>query len=135
MRDVNGEVWWCNTHQRQAIERRHWNGALHWICSRHLGGILLPCRGVNITGIVEIDCDEFGIPIGSREHMRREHARLRTEAAKEVAAFHEKRATELREMAAEHAAMANLANGINKPPEATYRVPVDRFPPIPLPKP
>lgn len=57
VKDTSGEVWWCNAHQRPAthigrkpgfaIDRKH-----H--CDPQLGGIMIPCDCVNLTGIAEI---------------------------------------------------------------------------------
>lgn len=43
-------VWWCNTHQREAINARG--------CDPKLGGILMPCRVVDLTGIAEVGVAE-----------------------------------------------------------------------------
>jgi hypothetical protein len=48
----NNELWWCNSHQRRATYVR--NETDH-CCDPNLGGIMLPCRTVNLTGIMEID--------------------------------------------------------------------------------
>lgn len=37
--------WWCNSHQRPALLKTR--------CDPKLGGILLPCFTVNLTGFVE----------------------------------------------------------------------------------
>lgn len=43
---TSGELWWCNSHQREAdfeyLGRR--------MCNPRLGGIMIPCRVVNLTG-------------------------------------------------------------------------------------
>jgi hypothetical protein len=39
-------VFWCNVHQRRAQTGYH--------CSNELGGIMLPCRVVELTGLVEL---------------------------------------------------------------------------------
>lgn len=50
--DVSGELWWCNSHQRRAT---HLIDGDRRVCDPDLGGILLPCRCVNLTGIAELD--------------------------------------------------------------------------------
>ena len=39
-------TFWCNTHQRPALNEKY--------CDPNLGGILLPCSVVNLTGEAEI---------------------------------------------------------------------------------
>src|SRR5580693_7483600 len=49
------QLWWCNSHQRRATARRlsgYWEGEV--CCAPNLGGIMIPCRCVNLTGIAEI---------------------------------------------------------------------------------
>lgn len=49
------ELWWCNQHQRRATARRQagfWEGGV--CCDPNLGGTMLPCVCVNLTGIAEI---------------------------------------------------------------------------------
>jgi len=46
------EIWWCNSHQRQATHIDWKQGK--WVCDPKLGGILLPCVCINITGIARI---------------------------------------------------------------------------------
>lgn len=49
------EIWWCNTHQRKAdsiYERGVFKGEHR--CSPKLGGIMIPCECVELTGIAEI---------------------------------------------------------------------------------
>lgn len=55
---VYDEIWWCNSHQRRAeyimvnienpLKQQH-------CCNPKLGGIMLPCSCVNLTGMVEIE--------------------------------------------------------------------------------
>ena len=51
------ETWWCNSHQRRATHmyfHAGHNGVFH-CCDPKLGGIMLPCRSVNLTGEVELE--------------------------------------------------------------------------------
>lgn len=55
-RDASGELWWCNTHERRATYMcRQTNLRPYHRCDPKLGGILLPCSAVNLTGIAEIE--------------------------------------------------------------------------------
>lgn len=49
------DVWWCNTHQRkaEAIYTKGISAGDH-CCAPNLGGIMMPCQCVNLTGIAEI---------------------------------------------------------------------------------
>lgn len=61
------ELWWCNSHQRRATyvlikkyDYQIWlpdgpRETIDHCCDPKLGGILLPCSCVNLTGIVEIE--------------------------------------------------------------------------------
>ena len=56
------ELWWCNSHGRKAT---HLNRFGDHVCAPGLGGILLPCMAVNLTGLVEITEEpdpRLGIP-------------------------------------------------------------------------
>ena len=56
MTDVE-RLWWCNSHGRRAT----WvDGMGRRCCDPKLGGILLPCRVVDLTDEVEIDLDSGG---------------------------------------------------------------------------
>lgn len=44
--DSYSELFWCNAHQRQAANAK--------ACNPKLGGILLPCHVVDLTGIAEL---------------------------------------------------------------------------------
>lgn len=46
-----GELWWCNSHGRKAT---HVNHLGNHCCDPKLGGILLPCFCVDLTGKCEI---------------------------------------------------------------------------------
>lgn len=54
-RDTSGELWWCNSHTRQATHVRIGGNIERHCCDTELGGILLPCLCVNLTGLVEIE--------------------------------------------------------------------------------
>lgn len=49
-------LFWCNSHQREATyknpHKKNIQGPM--ICDPNLGGILLPCNVVDLTGIAEI---------------------------------------------------------------------------------
>lgn len=49
------ELWWCNSHERIATHLilRKGMEPCH-VCDPKLGGILLPCKCVNLTGIAEV---------------------------------------------------------------------------------
>lgn len=47
-----GELWWCNSHQRRATYV--FNRKDH-CCAPGLGGIMIPCHAVNLTGIAELE--------------------------------------------------------------------------------
>ena len=58
------ELWWCNVHQRRAeyikIKSQHIRDDTHQIdidhcCDPKLGGIMIPCKCLNLTGEVEIE--------------------------------------------------------------------------------
>ncbi len=51
------ELYWCNSHEREATARDK-DGKPR--CDPSLGGILLPCFVVDLTGIAEIVEDEDG---------------------------------------------------------------------------
>jgi hypothetical protein len=60
-RDESGELWWCNSHGRRAtfihkVISDYPQQEIH-CCAPGLGGILLPCYAVNLTGLVEIEED------------------------------------------------------------------------------
>ena len=59
--DQSGETWWCNSHNRRAawLHERD-DGSEEHVCDPNLGGILLPCRAVNLTGIAEIEDERDG---------------------------------------------------------------------------
>lgn len=46
------ELWWCNAHQRQATFFDGSSASLR--CDPKLGGIMIPCDCVDLTGIAEI---------------------------------------------------------------------------------
>jgi hypothetical protein len=53
-------LWWCNSHQREATYAYVQHGKdcelkLVHCCDPCLGGILLPCFCVELTGLVEIE--------------------------------------------------------------------------------
>lgn len=53
-------LFWCNSHRRQAthIQRKTQRDGRVFeehVCDPKLGGILLPCRCVDLTGIAEIE--------------------------------------------------------------------------------
>jgi len=50
-KDTSGETWWCNSHNRRATHI----GPQGHHCDPDLGGILLPCFAVNLTGLIEIE--------------------------------------------------------------------------------
>lgn len=57
-KDDSGKLWWCNSHRRRAthiFKDRH-------CCNPNLGGIMIPCQCVDLTGLVEVNvlnmCDE-----------------------------------------------------------------------------
>lgn len=53
--DESGELWWCNSHERKATHIQHrQDGHSSHHCDPKLGGILLPCFPVNLTGKCEI---------------------------------------------------------------------------------
>ena len=57
-RNSNKELWWCNSHQRRAeyIQIKINGDELRTpCCDPKLGGIMIPCRCVELTGEVEID--------------------------------------------------------------------------------
>lgn len=66
--DTSGELWWCNSHQRRATHL--WRGERH--CDPNLGGILLPCRAVNLTGWVEFDDDREAERQIAEQHWERD---------------------------------------------------------------
>lgn len=56
------ELWWCNSHHRRAeyVRRRSWSDKPGVVdtsrtCHPKLGGIMIPCRCVDLTGIAEIE--------------------------------------------------------------------------------
>jgi hypothetical protein len=53
------ELWWCNAHQRRAIFRREYHAQTLIVCDPRLGGIMLPCMAVNLTGMVELMEDDM----------------------------------------------------------------------------
>lgn len=74
-RNDTDELWWCNSHQRQAEYIRSNRQSKTRCCDPKLGGILLPCNAVNLTGIVEID----GVATRKRRaRKRREFQRVMT---------------------------------------------------------
>lgn len=50
-------LWWCNSHRRRAthVASGGGYGAGKHVCDPKLGGILLPCFAVDLTGLVEIE--------------------------------------------------------------------------------
>lgn len=46
---------WCNTHQRRATHCHKYT--LTHCCNPALGGIMLPCSCVNLTGLALIEAD------------------------------------------------------------------------------
>lgn len=46
------ELWWCNSHQRWASHVRVRDQWHH--CALGLGGVMIPCRCVNLTDLVEV---------------------------------------------------------------------------------
>lgn len=55
---VEEELWWCNVHQRKATYVK--NGKRG--CDPHLGGIMIPCECVNLTGIAIIEDEPTASP-------------------------------------------------------------------------
>jgi hypothetical protein len=56
--DQPGENWWCNSHNRRATHVVVVNGLLHsHQCDPALGGVLMMCRCVNLTGKLELEED------------------------------------------------------------------------------
>ncbi len=55
--DTSGRWWWCNSHQRDAtyVLHRPTMEPTH-VCNPKLGGIMLPCRCVDLTDELERDC-------------------------------------------------------------------------------
>lgn len=49
------QLWWCNSHQRKAEYLKVSILDVEHCCDPKLGGNLLPCRCVNLTGMVEIE--------------------------------------------------------------------------------
>lgn len=52
-------LFWCNTHRRQAthIHRKTMRAGLtteEHVCDPKLGGIMIPCQCVDLTGIAEV---------------------------------------------------------------------------------
>ena len=56
-RNTNKELWWCNSHGRVAtyIQMYSYTKLQKPCCDPKLGGIMLPCSCVNLTGQVEIE--------------------------------------------------------------------------------
>ncbi len=50
-KNAAAELWWCNSHGRKAT---HVDEDGRHRCDPKLGGIMLPCMAVNLTGIAEI---------------------------------------------------------------------------------
>lgn len=51
-KDESGELWWCNSHGRRAeylLKKKY------HVCDPKLGGIMIPCIAVNLTGIAELE--------------------------------------------------------------------------------
>lgn len=46
------QFWWCNVHKRRATY--FYDSIVYVRCDPKLGGIMLPCQCVNLTGIAEI---------------------------------------------------------------------------------
>ena len=46
----NNKLYWCNTHERKATASRDGKPC----CDRNLAGITMPCRVVDLTGLVEV---------------------------------------------------------------------------------
>lgn len=58
--DLSTDLWWCNSHSRRAtyIRIREWRDGRRDTaheCDPALGGILLPCHAVDLTGKAEIE--------------------------------------------------------------------------------
>jgi len=55
--DITSELWWCNSHQRQATHIQYHKGyrTLLHCCDPKLGGIMLPCDAVNLTGEAQLE--------------------------------------------------------------------------------
>lgn len=51
-------IMWCNTHQRKAtyiVRYKQRASIIESHCDPSLGGIMLPCRCVDITNILEVE--------------------------------------------------------------------------------
>lgn len=48
-------LFWCNVHQRRATHKLYGDGWELVVCDPKLGGIMVQCRCVDLTGKVQID--------------------------------------------------------------------------------
>lgn len=59
-------LWWCNTHRREAthIHRKTYGDTveIRHCCDPKLGGIMIPCLCVDLTGIAEITKTDSDLP-------------------------------------------------------------------------
>lgn len=58
-KDESGRTWWCNIHERRAtyVFCRQLNTQIRieHVCEPGLGGIMIPCRCVDLTDLLEIE--------------------------------------------------------------------------------
>lgn len=68
-------LFWCNTHRRQAthIHRKTYGRTveIRHVCDPRLGGIMIPCQCVDLTGIAEITKTDSDLPPAAKVESER----------------------------------------------------------------